>query len=109
MLWICQPSQDAVSAETLPGAPHNPNRVLRLVPDRTSLPYSDSFCNRYILAGNSLGKIADGLERQGILSPTGKPRWNREAIDKLLSNENFANFLNGRVSLAVLPETSHQK
>ena len=38
------------------------------------------------LVGNSLGKIADGLERQGIRSPTGKPRWNREAIDKLLSN-----------------------
>ena len=38
------------------------------------------------LAGDSLGKIAAGLERQGILSPTGKPRWNREAIDKLLSN-----------------------
>ena len=38
------------------------------------------------LAGDSLGKIAAGLERQGIPSPTGKPRWNREAIDKLLSN-----------------------
>ena len=38
------------------------------------------------LVGDSLGKIAAGLEEQGILSPTGKPRWNREAIDKLLSN-----------------------
>ena len=41
------------------------------------------------LAGDSLGKIAAGLERQGILSPTGKPRWNREAIDTLLSNEKY--------------------
>ena len=41
------------------------------------------------LAGNSLGKIAAGLERQGILSPTGRSRWNREAIDKLLSNEKY--------------------
>ena len=41
------------------------------------------------LAGDSLGKIAAGLEKQGILSPTGKPRWNREAIDKLLSNEKY--------------------
>ena len=41
------------------------------------------------LAGDSLGKIAAGLERQGILSPTGKPKWNREAIDKLLSNEKY--------------------
>ena len=32
------------------------------------------------LAGDSLGKIAAGLERQGILSPTGRPKWNREAI-----------------------------
>ena len=29
------------------------------------------------LAGNSLGKIAAGLERQGIPSPTGRSRWNR--------------------------------
>ena len=47
------------------------------------------------LAGDSLGKIAAGLERQGIPSPTDKPRWNREAIDKLLSNEKYT----GRVLL----------
>ena len=47
------------------------------------------------LAGDSLGKIVAGLERQGILSPTGKPKWNREAIDKLLSNEKYT----GRVLL----------
>ena len=47
------------------------------------------------LVGDSLGKIAAGLEWQGILSPTGKPRWNREAIDKLLSNEKYT----GRVML----------
>lgn len=43
----------------------------------------------------SLGQIAAGLEKQGILSPTGKPKWNREAIDKLLSNEKYT----GRVLL----------
>ena len=47
------------------------------------------------LAGNSLGKIAAGLERQGIPSPTGRPKWNRETIDKLLSNEKYT----GRVLL----------
>ena len=47
------------------------------------------------LAGDSLGKIATGLERQGIPSPTGRPKWNREAIDKLLSNEKYT----GRVLL----------
>ena len=41
------------------------------------------------LAGHSLGKIATGLERQDILFPTGEPKWNREAIDKLLSNKNI--------------------
>ena len=46
-------------------------------------------------AGKSLGKIATGLEKQGILSPAGKTKWNREAIDKLLSNEKYT----GRVLL----------
>lgn len=39
------------------------------------------------LSGYSLGKIANELYQKGIKSPTGKERWNREAIDKLLSNE----------------------
>ena len=47
------------------------------------------------LAGDSLGKIVSGLERQGIPSPTGRAKWNREAIDKLLSNEKYT----GRVLL----------
>lgn len=49
---------------------------------------------RYI-SGDSLGKIAAGLEKQGIPSPTGKPKWNREAISKLTSNEKYT----GRVLL----------
>ncbi len=47
------------------------------------------------LSGDSLGKIAAGLEKQGISSPTGRPKWNREAIDKILSNEKYT----GRVLL----------
>ena len=50
--------------------------------------------DRY-LNGDSLGKIATGLEEQGIPSPTGKPKWNREALNKLLSNEKYT----GRVLL----------
>lgn len=50
--------------------------------------------DRY-LNGDSLGKIATGLEEQGIPSPTGKPKWNRETINKLLSNEKYT----GRVLL----------
>lgn len=44
--------------------------------------------DRY-LVGDSLGEIAAGLEKQGILSPTGKAKWSREAISKLLSNEKY--------------------
>lgn len=50
--------------------------------------------DRY-LSGDSLGKIAAGLEEQGIPSPTGRPKWNREAINKLISNEKYR----GRVLL----------
>ena len=32
------------------------------------------------LHGDSLGKIASGLEKQGILSPTGKLKWNNLPI-----------------------------
>jgi len=38
------------------------------------------------LDGDSLGKIAASLENQQIPSPTGKVKWSREAIGKLLSN-----------------------
>lgn len=44
--------------------------------------------DRY-LVGDSFGKIATGLEKQNVLSPTGKTKWNREAISKLLSNEKY--------------------
>ena len=47
------------------------------------------------LSGNSLGSIAADLEKKGILSPTRKPKWNREALNKLLSNEKYT----GRVLL----------
>ena len=44
--------------------------------------------NRY-LTGDSFGKITAGLEVQGTPSPTGKDKWNREAISKMLSNEKY--------------------
>ena len=43
----------------------------------------------WYLAGGSLSKIAASLEKQGVISPTGKAKWNREAIFKLLSNEKY--------------------
>ncbi len=41
------------------------------------------------LSGYSLGQISDKLYQLDIKSPTGKDKWNREAIDKLLSNEKY--------------------
>ena len=41
------------------------------------------------LTGSSLGTIAADLERKDVLSPTGRPRWNRETLNKLLSNEKY--------------------
>lgn len=43
----------------------------------------------HYLNGDSLGKIAAGLKERGIASPTGRPKWNRESLNKLLSNEKY--------------------
>lgn len=43
----------------------------------------------YYLSGASLGKVADMLSEKRITSPTGKERWTRAAIDKLLSNAKY--------------------
>ena len=70
----------------------NPDGELTVNPDEAKV-----VCwifERY-LVGDSLGKIVAGLEKQCIPSPTGRPKWNREAIDKLLSNEKYT----GRVLL----------
>ena len=45
------------------------------------------------LHGDSLGKIASALEAKNILSPTGKSKWNREALNKLLSNEKYTGWV----------------
>ena len=70
----------------------NPDGELTVNPDEAKVV---CWIFEQYLAGNSLGKIAVGLERQGIPSPTGRFKWNREAIDKLLSNEKYT----GRVLL----------
>ena len=40
------------------------------------------------LAGASLGKIVD-LFKRGVASPTGKAKWTRAAVDKLLANKKY--------------------
>lgn len=41
------------------------------------------------LAGASLGKIVDLLFKRGVVSPTGKVKWTRAAVDKLLTNKKY--------------------
>ena len=43
----------------------------------------------YYLVGGSLGKVVDMLFTKGIPSPTGKPKWTRAAVDKLLDNAKY--------------------
>ena len=43
----------------------------------------------YYLAGTSLGKVVDMLFKKQILSPTGKAKWTRAAVDHLLSNSKY--------------------
>ena len=40
-------------------------------------------------AGFSLGKISEWLFENGISSPTGRERWSRETINKMLRNEKY--------------------
>ena len=54
------------------------------------------------LSGYSLGKIANELFERGVKSPTGKDKWNREAIDKLLSNEKYVGSVLLRKTITVL-------
>lgn len=81
-----------IAQRTCYGYDINPDDELVTNPDEAAIVRW--IFERY-LSGDSLGKIAAGLEKQGILSPAGKPRWNREALNKLLSNEKYT----GRVLL----------
>ena len=69
-----------------------PNGELTINPDEATVI---RWIFESYLHGDSLGKIASALETKNILSPTGKPKWSREALNKLLSNEKYT----GRVLL----------
>lgn len=70
----------------------DPDGELVLNPDEAAIV---CWIFEHCLSGDSLGKIAAGLEERSIPSPTGKPKWSREALNKLLSNEKYT----GRVLL----------
>ena len=45
------------------------------------------------LARANLGKIMDLLFKRGAVSPTGKAKWTRAAVNKLLTNKNISPWL----------------
>lgn len=47
------------------------------------------FIFHHFMNGDSLGKISDALACKGIVSPTGRAKWSRETIAKLLANEKY--------------------
>lgn len=55
----------------------------------------------HYLAGASLGKVVDLLFAKGVLSPMGKAKWTRAAVDKLLSNKKYTPIVGVNVYLDV--------
>ena len=69
-----------------------PNGELVINPDEANIVRWVFDC---YLGGNSLGKIAAGLKQKGLPSLTGKPKWSREALSKLLSKTGIMASWNG--------------
>ena len=62
----------------------------------------------YYLSGASLGKVVDMLSEKRITSPTGKERWTRAAIDKLLSNAKYIPIVGTEAYMNVQFEKEHR-
>ena len=62
----------------------------------------------YYLSGASLGKVVDILSEKRIPSPTGKERWTRAAIDKLLSNAKYIPIVRTETYMNVQFEKEHR-
>lgn len=62
----------------------------------------------YYLLGASLGKVVDMLSEKRITSPTGKERWTRAAIDKLLSNTKYIPIVGTEAYMNVQFEKEHR-
>ena len=62
----------------------------------------------YYLAGASLGKIVDMLFVKGVSSPTGKFKWTRAAVDKLLANKKYIPIVGMKVYLDTQFEKDHR-
>ena len=62
----------------------------------------------YYLDGASLGKIVDMLFVKGVSSPTGKSKWTRAAVDKLLANKKYIPIIGMKVYLDTQFEKDHR-
>lgn len=60
------------------------------------------------LSRASFGKIADMLSERRISSPTGKERWTRAAIDKLLANAKHIPIIGTETYMNVQFEKNHR-
>lgn len=64
------------------------NGLLEVVPQQAAIVQE---IYRQYLSGKSLGGIADFLFEQSIPSPSGKERWSKSVLDKMLSNAKYIN------------------
>ena len=62
----------------------------------------------YYRAGASLGKVVDMLFVKGVSSPTGKSKWTRAAVDKLLTNKKYIPIVGMKVYLDAQFEKDHR-
>lgn len=64
------------------------NGLLEVIPEQAAVVQE---IYRLYLSGKSLGGIADFLFEQNIPSPSGKERWSKSVLDKMLSNAKYIN------------------
>ena len=64
------------------------NGLLEIIPEQAAVVQE---IYRQYLYGKSLGGIADFLFEQNVASPSGKERWSKSVLDKVLSNTKYIN------------------
>lgn len=64
------------------------NGLLEVIPEQAAIVQE---IYRQYLSGKSLGGIADFLFEHNISSPSGKERWSKSVLDKMLSNIKYIN------------------
>lgn len=73
-------------------------RISQLVPDEITAPIVRLVFENYAAAGGSLCSVVDMLNRDGIPSPAGKPKWRRASVRRILIHPVYAgDYVWGRV------------